>query len=218
MTARTSRGVEIHIVRGGATPTELTATDATLAKPSTISVADTTGMVEGDIVVLAANSTSIPEIDGRSWIVNNITATSFDLVGSDAASSTGAFVAGDPIDWYAATDLIKLCLSGMTFNPESAETIGVGTYCDPTATLPSESVAAGTVDLTGYVDVTDTGYIELLEADTDRDTRIFRVTLPSNGYLMFTGILGGLNIQVPLDGAISYTASVALTTKPRHLF
>jgi hypothetical protein len=79
-------------------------------------------------------------------------------------------------------------------------------------------IAAGTMAIAGFVDITGTDYTEILAADLDGKKRIFRVTLPDNGFLIAEGTIGGLTWQVPLDGAIAFSATITLASAPKHRY
>jgi hypothetical protein len=220
MSASSSKGVTVDIVTGGATGTKVKATAVTKAKPAAISVASAAGFVAGDIVKLAANSTGFSELDGKTFVIKTVddTANTITLLGSDTTSSTDTFLAGDDIIIYKKADVTRLCLSELTFNAETADTVSVGTFCDPSAQIASAQVGAGTVDFAGYIDITDAGYIELLKASEDNLERIVRINLPNNGSIVFPMTISQMTLQVPVEGALAFSGSGALGSKPRHLF
>lgn len=221
MAARSSKGVKICIVKGGATGVSMTVSVASKAKPAVLTVTGDTGIVPGSIITLAANATGLSELDGKTWVAGpNTAAGSLELLGSDTSASTGTFAAGasGTTKGYAESDMVCLCLSSIGFNPDTPQTISVGTFCDPGATLPSGVTGAGTMSFAGYVDVTQPDYIELVAAEADRNQRIFRILLPNNGYLTFPGTVGSLNLDIPIEGAIGYSGTVTLGSKPMHLY
>lgn len=222
MAASSSKGVTVDLVIGGATSTiSLQATAVTVGKPAIITVADVTGLVQGDIITLAAGSTGFEEIDGQTWVVGNINIdeNTFELVGSDLTETTGTFVADGPtMEVFGSAMTVRLCFSELTFNPETPDTISVGTFCDPSAQITSPTTSAGTMDFAGYVDINDPGYIELLNAEEDGETRWLRITLPNNGYLLFPVTISQMTFQVPVEGAVAYSGNATLNSRVRHLF
>lgn len=217
MTAKSTRGVRIDMVTGGAGLT-LTPTSVTKADPAILTVTDATGVNLNDILSFAPDSTGLSELDGKTWVVELINGNEITLLGSNTANSNDVFAAGAGIEVFTSIDMTRLCWSSMTFNPDTPETVSVGTYCDPTATLPGSTASAGTLDFTGYVDIEAADYPAMLEAWEDGTEQIFRVTLPNNGVLMFNGVISALNLDIPIDGATAYTGQVALSSRPRHLF
>ena len=216
MAAKSSKGLKICITKGTATGNALTATAISSAKPAVVTVAATAGMAEGDMVFVG--SVGYSEIANRVFTVSNISGTDFELVGSDTSSSTGSLSSTPTITHFAAADIECLCLSSLSISSDTPGTVDVGTYCDPTASLPSAATSAGTLDFSGYVDITDTDYKELLLAAEDNKIRYMRITLPNNGAIVFPVTFSSITWDLPLDGAVGYSGSAVLGSKPRHLF
>lgn len=220
MAAKNTKGVQVCMTKTTATPTAVVPT--AIAKAATGKAAEvtatTTGIANGDLISISAGGTGFSEIDGKSWIVANLTSTKFELLGSDLTATTGALTGAPTMNHYANADMVCLCLSDLKFNAEKGSVISVGTYCDPSASIPSASTTAGTVDIAGFVDITSADYPELLAAEVDGASRLFRITLPNNGVILFPGTLAGFSWQIPLDGAVAYEASIALGSRPVHLF
>lgn len=217
MAASTSKGVTIDMVKTGATGTAITVTAVTKAKPVVVTAANT--LKDGDIVVFPQGATGLKEIDGKRFIVDSASGTDFELLGSDATGSTDTFAAGAKTPMgYAAADLVRMCWSSLGFNPEAPQTISVGTFCDPSAQISSTVTGAGTVDFAGYVDIKAADYIAMVEAEADGGAHEFRIALPNNGYIAFNASVASLTVDVPLEGAVAYSGSLTLMSKPVHLF
>lgn len=225
-TASSTKGTKVCVLKGSAAATSLTPTAITKAKPAVVTVADVTGLSVGDIVTFpatgATGASGLSSLDGKSWIISSIAAVgnTFTLAGSDSTADTGTLSGTAAVSAYPnAANMLCLCLSSITFNPESANTVSVATFCDPTATIPSQVVGAGTIDIGGYVDITDPGYIELLAAQADGKSRTWRITLGNGqGYIVYDGILSTLSLDLPLDGAVAYSGTITLGSAYRHLF
>ena len=217
MTAKSTRGVRIDMVTG-TSGDSLTPTAVTKAKPAVLSVTSATGINPNDILKFASNSTGMTELDGLPWIAGTVAGSTIPLPGSDLTGDSDVFAAGDPILVYQSTEMTRLCWSGMTFNPDTPETVSVGTYCDPTATIPGSTASAGTLDFTGYVDIEEPDYPAMLVAYENGTEHIFRVTIPNNGTLVFSGVISSLNLDIPINGATAYNGQIALSSRPRHLF
>ena len=88
MAAKSTKNTRICLIRDGATGVTLVAaTVVSKAAPTEITVANT--LKAGDLVYLAADSTGLPEIDGKWWVVGPTpSATKFTLLGSDTTGST----------------------------------------------------------------------------------------------------------------------------------
>jgi hypothetical protein len=224
MTAKNTKGVTVCVSKGSAkpgkiTPTAIAASATASDKRAHIAVASTTGFKAGDVVKIPAGGTGYSALDGKSWTIGSVDATGFTLNGTDFASLTGSLVAtGATMDHYMDSDMVCLCLSDLKFNAEKGSTVSVATFCDPSASIPSASTTAGTVDIGGFVDVTTADYAEIVAAELDGNERIFRIMLPSNGEIVFPAIVSTLGWQVPIDGAVAWEAQLALGSRPRHLY
>lgn len=220
MAARSTRGVKICIAKGSAVATSLTPTAVSSAKPATLTfAAPPANVAVGDLISISATGgTGYTELDGKDWVVGAVVGSTVTLLGSDTTGSTGNLAATPAVKHYIAGDMVCLCLATLEFKPENPDSVSVATFCDPTASLPNPVVAAGTADFTGYVDVTEEDYQELLKAYEDGNTRIFRIFLPNNGYLVFPATLASFNIDLPIDGAVGYSGTFTLGSRPRHLF
>lgn len=224
-TAYSTKGQAAYVLKGSATAASLTPTAISKAAPAVVTVASTTGLSVGDIIVIPATgsvgATGFSEIDGKAWVIGSVpNATTFTLLGSDTAASTATLAGSPSIAHYAnATKMVSVCFGEITLNPETPNQIAVATFCDPTATITSQVVGAGTVEISGYVDISDTGYQELNLAYKDAVARKWLVKMASGqGYILMDGALAALNIGMPLDGAYAFTGTINLTTKYRHLF
>lgn len=218
MPAKSTKGIAAYLSDGSA-PLTLNPTAITKAKPAVVTVADTSGLTEGAPVRM--QNTGFPELDGKLFAVGAIdgVAHTFELVGSDTTASTATLGASPEAQVYVVADMVKLCLSELTWNPETPGTISVGTFCEPTATLPATATGAGTATLSGYVDVDDPGYAALLAAEQDGAERILEVVFPQDqGYLLAPITISSVTWTTPLEGGIGFTATGALGAKPVHRF
>ena len=210
-------GMEFDMLAGGATPTPIIATAATKAKPCEITVADTTGLVEGALLWLPTKATGLSQVDGKWWIATNVSATTFELLGSNTAASTDVFFAGPAIDFYVNADMVRLCPATVTINAGDVTTIEAGTFCDPSQQIAG-SVTAGTVDYTGFTDTADEGYVELTAADEDGLARRIRVKSAAGGYYLSGGVITNLIPSWEINAAEGWAFTHTLETKIRHLF
>lgn len=213
MSAKSSKGIRICITKGAATVVNLVPTAINSAKPAQVTV--TNSLKDGDVVVMG--QVGFPELNGKTFVVDNASATDFDLLGSDTTGTTGALAASPTAAAYTNADFECLCLSSLSVNPESPGTVDVSTYC-ASASIPSATSGAGTIDFAGYVDITDTDYAELLLAVEDGKQRQLRIMLPGNGYLVAPVTFSSISWDLPLDGAVGYAGSAVLGAKFTHLF
>jgi len=84
------------------------------------------------------------------------------------------------------------------------------------ASLPVPAANVGSVTIGGYVDPTASDFLAIKGADELGDKRIFRVTMPNGTFLLMEGILSGLTYGLELNQAITWSATITLTAKPRY--
>lgn len=222
MSATSTKGLTVYLTKGEPTKISLVPTAVSAANPAVVTVADVTGVTKDDLVTFA--DTGFAALDGKTFVVGTVddTANTFEVVGGDTSGSTETLGGSPKAEVIQATDRIKLCLATVEPSTETPGTTPVGTFCDPSATLPSSATSAGTITMTGYVDtsaLSGDGYKELLKATEDGKERILEVILPQGlGYIVAPVTLASISWALPLDGAIGFTAAGALGSKPRHLF
>lgn len=217
MAAFSSKGTSIYLTKGSATALSLVPTAITNAAPAVVTVADTTGLTDGDLAKVSGTGTAL---DGQVFTVDNVTATTFELVGSDLSGLAGAPTlpgAGEKVEAYGATDMVKLCLSSITINNSEPGVISTATFCAPQSSVPSATQEAPTLTITGYVDESAADYKELLLAAKDGKQRVIEVRFPDpHGSLVAAVTLSSMGYEVPIDGAPGYTMTGVLTGPFEH--
>ena len=198
------------------TPVESDMGSAPAAADPTAIVVDTTGGADGDVSVVSG--TNCNRLD-KVQIVDDYTESGFKALGCNTTLETGASKAGK-VALYKADDMTKLCPSSFTDNSGSPSTINVGTFCDPTQTIASAVQDAGTMEISGYVDINDPSYTALYEAAEMIDQRYIRINISgdSQGYLVAPVTALGMNWDIPLEGAVAYTITFVKGSATRHLF
>jgi hypothetical protein len=164
--------------------------------------------------------TGFAEIDNKVFPIGAVNGDQITLLGSDTSKSMGTLnVVDGKLQIWNGAGLVRLCLTGFTFNPETPGTNNVGTYCNPSATLPSVATSAGTATLSGWIDKDNLGYQELVDAADDAVERIFSIVLPQDqGEIVAPITFSSMTWDIPLDGGMAFTATGALGANPRHLF
>ena len=218
MKGSSSKGVEIYMGKAEATPLELTPTAISAAKPAVVSLASTTGISEGDAVKVSG--TGFKELDGKWFTVGTIDAdTSIELVGSDTSGSTATLGSTPVLTVYASDDVVKLCLASIAITADSPTSVSTATFCDPTSSIPSAIQSAGSIAITGWIDPTCEDYREILLAEEDAEKRVFYIALPNDmGTIMCEGTMSAITFDVPIDGALGFSTTLVLSSKPVHLF
>ena len=215
MTARNSKGVSVCMTTD-AVSTTITPSAITASKPAALTVTGSTLQV-GDIIFVDKTGT---KLDGKWWAVGTgSTATSVILLGSDNTGGVTTVTGQAVFNVRTGVGaMVCLCLSNFAIQRDTPGTVSVGTFCDPSASIPASVTQAGTVTIGGYVDVTADDFKAIVEADVTGKPHTFRVTLPDNGYIIFEGIVSGFAYDIPVDGPLGWSATIALSGAPRHLF
>lgn len=210
-----TKGLVIKMTKDTHTNISLTPTAVSSAAPAVITVADTTGMTNGDLVQFA--NTGFSELDLRVFVVGSLTATTFTAVGSDTSGTTGSLAASPEATVWKKSDMVNLCLSEIAIDAAEPATIDISTFCNPGASLPGNPTP-GSVTLTGFVDIADTGYSELLAAETDGEARAMDIEIPNNGNLVGLIVIGSLTFDLPIEGAAGFSGSASMSIALKHRF
>ena len=140
-------------------------------------------------------------------------------MGSDTTASTASLGSTPVLTVYATDDVVKLCLASLAITSDAPATVSTATFCDPTASIPSAIQNAGSIAITGWIDPTCEDYREILLAEGDGAKRVFYIALPNDmGTIMCEGTMSSLTFDVPIDGALGFSATLVLASKPVHLF
>ena len=213
MATLSTKGLKLSVTKATATAITLTPTAVSSAKPAEITV--TNSLSNGDIVFVT--KTGFPEIDGKYFPVGNASGTSFDLIGSDTAASTGSLDATPSALAYAASDFQEVCASSITVDNNTPGTVSVATFCDLTGTIPSVVTELGNMTLSVYHDVTSEGFKLLDVAAENGDSRIVKIVFPNDsGVMIVPGTFSSFAlVDIPLDGAAAWEGVLAMSTAPK---
>jgi len=229
MTVRSTKGLKIFLSKtGAATITKdgtsgtsgLTAiaANATTSTHTDATLDDVTGIDVGSIVSFAHSG--FPELDGKSFPVLKITGNVIEI-GADISGSSGTFNAADvEATILPLTELTNLCPSSIGIDANVPGTISVGTFCDPSASIPASVSEAGNITLGLYHDPDAAGFLALLKAEQLNDNRTLVIQFSGDqGYLIANGVVSSFSISdIPLDGATAWQATFALSSKPELRF
>lgn len=214
-----AEGTTFYLEIADGTGLTLTPTDITKSKPATVTVDDTTGVAEGQVVLMTG--TNISGLDNNYFVATNITGTSFDLGGSDTTDASGTLgtspVANVAVEGESGNFTV-FCLNAFSRTAGTADTVSVGTFCDPSATIPG-TADAGTATFSGYMDPDEDAYIELLKATDDKQPRIIYIRLPQDkGIIVLKGAINSFSEDITLGQAISWSSGIALSTNPKYIW
>lgn len=211
--ASSTKGVKFCITKSGATPTTITYTAITKAKPAVVT-ATTTGLNDGDLITVTG--TGMASIDGKSFVVANKSGTDFELEGSDTTGEVAAGTGGT-IKHYSAGDMACMCWSSFDLSVDEAGVISTATYCDPSSSVPSAVTSAGSISFAGYVGKSDADYTELLKMVDDGASHFLRIQHPTQGTWVAPITFSNVSYSFPIDGAVEYSGSAVLGSKLVHL-
>jgi hypothetical protein len=219
--AKSSKGVRMFLSKGDATVATVNPSAIDKGNPTAVT-APPPGPVPDAYAVgqlVYCRDTGFAELDNKYFSIAEVTVDGFTLRGADTTDSEGVLRPNAEMDVLDGADLIGMCLNNFAFNLETPGTIAAGTYCNPSATLPSTATGAGTATLGGWIDVADPAYVELIKAEDDGLKRVFSILLPlGQGEIIAPLTVSGIAWDIPLEGGMAFTATAALGARPRHLF
>ncbi|SCK49030.1 hypothetical protein VAR608DRAFT_4873 [Variovorax sp. HW608] len=217
--AKSSKDVRIYLSDGSA-PISVEVTGVSKSRPAVITAASPAGGWQLGAPVMF-QGTGFPELDNHFFTIGSSTGDSFTATGSDTTDSTGSLSsAGAEVLVYDNTDLTPLCLSSFAYALETPGTVDVGTYCNPSATLPATAGAPGTMTLGGYIDVQDSAYPAVYRAVKDGKTRVLSILLgQGQGELIQAVNFVSMTWDIPMgDGGMAWTATANLKSRPEHVW
>lgn len=202
------------------TPVDVTAA----VKGATTALTIVNSLAVGDVVVVS--NSGWRSLDGKPGVVLASpapTATAVS-VAIDTSGETAALSVDAQATFLTSADWTECCLQGLDIEAGTSDSISVGTFCDDGAQLAG-STANGNVAITGFVDVTDSGYNELLKADDDGLPRSFRMNLPKAAnpssadadggqYYFINATVGGISQSFQTGAAATFSGTLVLANKP----
>jgi hypothetical protein len=195
------------------TPTAITAVAATAGKPAGVKVTVANTAKVGEVVKFG--DVGFGSLNNKSFVITAATATDFDI--GNVTLGAGAMKVGSVISHWLETEMKCICLSEFSISTAAPSVIDTSTYCG-SSSIASAKTEAGTASAAGYVDVTDAGYLTILDAVETGGEHILRVTLGDNGYLVMPVTLSGLSWTLPLDGAQQFAFQFTFGAAPKHVF
>ena len=95
----------------------------------------------------------------------------------------------------------------------------MGTFCEPEAVIANPVVEAGTISMSGYVDICDPDYQALYECYEAKDQRYLKIDLgDAGGWLVVPVTCLSMSWSVPLEGAVGWTIEFAKGSATKHAF
>jgi hypothetical protein len=197
--------------------TPVAATAVTAGATTQVTVPNTLAI--GDYAIVTG--TGWAPLDGKVGQVTAATATQITL-DIDTSGLTSPTIPTTKVSLYGQPTWIEACMSGFDYDAGTADTISVGTFCDPSAALAGAPPAAS-LSMTGFIDEVAAGFKELRAAAADGVPRLFKFIYPgaaNPGALkrierIFVGTVGTISESLQVGAAATFTANVVLSAQPK---
>ena len=174
--------------------------------------------------IVTPSGTGQTLLDGQSFTVGTVTTgtgddltVSIGLLGLEV-NITAAFPAAAKIKVFSETGMTELCLINLNLSQAALPKISIGNFNDPSLYVIGKQTDFGTISISGYIDVTDAGFVAITDSWKQNNTRYLKINLPSNGYLLMPVIVSNMTHEVPLNGVQGYSATLTLTARATHYF
>jgi len=231
-TAVPSKGTQFWIEKGSNVDTSLMIIPTAISKTNPTSITCVASAAKPGQVVFC-DRTGFPELDGKYFLVDKTsTPTALKLTGSNTTNSQG--VLSTDIDeppkvcvYVEGIDALPLCVSTFSYDAGTAQSINVGTFCDPLATIPG-APTDGSATFAGYTSPTDGGYRELMDAAHLADFRVIYIrvapsprqppTAKESGVIVLEGTINSYKETYDIGQAISWTSGMSLTRASRQIW
>lgn len=193
-----------------------------VTKGTTTSITAANTLAVGDYVEI--NGTGWKSLDGKYAEVTIASGTAFTVAIDTSGESTTANVATTEVSTIDKDTWIESCLSGLDISGGASDSVSTGTFCNSADALAG-APAASTAALSGFVDPTDPGFVELQTAGFDGLPRYFKFVMPQaadpNGtvppVMIFEGTVGVMDQSFQTGAAATYTVPVTLSSPPTIL-
>lgn len=217
--ARSSQGVVLSVHTSDGTAKNITA--ITQANPAVVT-STAHGFVDGDMVKIAAVG-GMTNLNGNTYMVNQLTANTFELVG---VNSTGfpAYTSGGTATPLVMTQLCEL--DGFTPNDPGAQLVEVSTICSIAKEFISGLPDDGTATFNFNWVPSDVGIAKLWALRDAGNSDYFRIKVPATStdvevwYAMFAGVVQaasklptlGTNVALKGNGSVKLSGGVTILT------
>lgn len=217
--ARSSQGVVLSVHTSDGTAKNITG--ITQANPAVVT-STAHGFVDGDIVKIAS-VVGMTELNGNTYMVNQLTANSFELVGVNSTGFT-AYSSGGTATPLVLTQLCEL--DGFTPNDPGAQLVEVSTICS----IAKEFIAGlpddGTATFNFNWVPSDVGIAKLWSLRDSGNSDYFRIKVPATAtdtevwFAMFKGVVQaasklptlGTNVALKGNGSVKLSGGVTILT------
>jgi len=220
MSVKSIKNLTVYFRGVSSTSVDLVPTSITDANPPVVTVVDTTGATDGDVVVMT--NTGITLLDGKAFLIQSLTGTTFELIRVDMSGNTDSLGGSPMATVWPQAGYVVVAAAELTIQPPSVNTIPIGTFTDPEATLPG-TPTLGTVTVDGYMDTASTSYAQMIDMGNDGGNFAMKCEFPFSqgalvGELAFAGVTwnipnasegGAVGVQIQGTQAVSLSHAFA---------
>lgn len=180
----------------------------------TVDAGDIALFIAGNLVSVAG--TGVQAIDGKTFAIAAVGATTFSLKGSDTSGNTSTINVGTVTPIHP-NDMLLFCLTSFERAVKAADAIDTTTFCGP------ESLAGqptpGEIKVVGFVNYDESAYLEFMEGVKDGVSRAFSITLPAKvgGTIIYQLTPTGFTETFQVNEAAGFEGTAVLNSDPIYL-
>ena len=201
-----SQGTRFQIQKLGTNGSPKTITGITAADPAVVT-STTHGLATGDVVTIAA-VVGMTQVNGQSYVIKNLTANTFELVGCDSTSFT-AYASGGTATPFTFVESNEH--KSYTVSPGQASDIDKTTMISTAKEFGVGLSDTGTFDVElNYVEA-DVAQVEMKLGLLDSSERWFRIIKRNGGISAMKGSVRSLSETGAVDGIFTGSLSVRLS-------
>ena len=201
-----SQQTRFQIQKLGTNGSPKTITGISAANPAVVT-ATAHGLATGDVVTIAA-VVGMTQVNGQSYVVKNLTASTFSLIGCDSTAFT-AYTSGGTATPYTFVESNEH--KSYTVSPGQASDIDKTTMISIAKEFGVGLSDTGTFDVElNYVEA-DVAQVEMKIALLDSSERWFRIVKRNGGISARKGSVRSLSESGAVDGVFTGSLSVRLS-------
>lgn len=208
----------ISDVSDPATPAPITVTSITKASPPVVTPATMPpDLVDGDLVNFDA--TGDPYLDGHSFAVGALDATTFTLPDVESSDVAGAVATGTFVI-YTKTGpdaLLEACMAQITVTGQAPDTITLDDMCTNTTLLGDNKPPTFTFQ--GFVDKDSAGFENLIEASITSPKPTVAIWIDfgaAGGYIAGPGQIGEVTVTAGVGQGLQFSGAGIFTEVPTY--
>jgi hypothetical protein len=203
---------------GAVAGTAVVVTSITKATPPVVTPATMPpGLAAGDYATFSG--TGVPYLDGQTFRVDDVTATTFELPDSGsadipAAVSTGTFL---PQTKSGTGAMVEACMAQITIAGQAPDSINLDDMCSTTTILGDNKPP--TFTFSGFVDKDAPGFANLIEASLTSPKPTVAVLIDfgaDGGYIAGPGQIGEVTVTAGVGQGLQFSGAGIFTEVPTY--